>query len=39
VKVAAFSYGVNKALRARRRAKEAGDGKHARRGKRKGAKA
>ena len=39
VKVAAFSYGVNKALRARRKAKDGGDGKHARRGRRKGAKA
>ena len=37
VKVAAFSYGVSKALKARRKAKEAGDGKHARRRKRKGA--
>ena len=31
VKVAAFSYGVNRALKARRKAKEAGDGKHTRR--------
>jgi uncharacterized protein YoxC len=39
VKAAAFSYGVNKALKARRKAKEgAAEGKHARRGKRKGAK-
>jgi predicted PurR-regulated permease PerM len=38
VKAAAFSYGVNKALKARRNAKDGGDGKHARRGKRKGAK-
>lgn len=38
VKAAAFSYGVNKALKARRKAKEgAAEGKHARRGKRKGA--
>lgn len=37
VKVAAFSYGVSKALRARRKAKEDGDGKHARRRRRKGA--
>jgi uncharacterized protein YoxC len=36
VKIAAFSYGVNKALKARKKAKEAGDGKHARRGKRRG---
>jgi uncharacterized protein YoxC len=36
VKVAAFSYGVSKAVRARRKAKDAGDGKHARRRKRKG---
>lgn len=36
VKAAALSYGVTKALRARRRAKELGDGKHARRGKRRG---
>ena len=33
VKVAAFSYGVNRALKARRKAKVAGDGKHSRRGK------
>jgi uncharacterized protein YoxC len=38
VKAAAFSYGVNKALKARKKAKEGADGKHARRGKRKGAK-
>ena len=31
VKVAAFSYGVNRALKARRKAKEAADGKHTRR--------
>ena len=37
VKVAAFSYGVSKALKARRKAKGDGDGKHARRGRRKGA--
>jgi predicted PurR-regulated permease PerM len=38
VKAAAFSYGVNKALKARRKAKEAAEGKHARRGRRAGAK-
>jgi len=39
VKAAAFSYGVSKAIKARRKAKEgAAEGKHARRGKRKGAK-
>ena len=32
VKFAAFSYGVNRALRARRKAKVAVEGKHARRG-------
>lgn len=31
VKAAAFSYGVNRALKARRKAKETGDGKHTRR--------
>lgn len=31
VKVAAFSYGVNRALKARRKAKAGADGKHARR--------
>jgi predicted PurR-regulated permease PerM len=36
VKVAAFSYGVNKALKARRRAKADGEGKHSRRGRRRG---
>lgn len=35
VKVAAFSYGVNRALKARRKAKADGDGKHSRRGRRK----
>jgi hypothetical protein len=34
VKVAAFSYGVNRALKARRKAKAEGDGKHSRRGRR-----
>jgi predicted PurR-regulated permease PerM len=38
VKAAAFSYGVSKALKARRRAKGETDGKHARRGRRRGAK-
>jgi hypothetical protein len=38
VKAAALSYGVNKALKARRKAKGDTDGKHARRGKRGGAK-
>jgi hypothetical protein len=38
VKAAALSYGVNKALKARRKAKGDTDGKHARRGKRRGAK-
>ena len=37
VKVAAFSYGVNRALKARRKAKAEGDGKHSRRSRRKGA--
>ena len=37
VKAAAFSYGVSKALKARRKAKGETDGKHARRGRRKGA--
>jgi hypothetical protein len=37
VKVAAFSYGVNRALKARRKAKAAGEGKHARRARRGGA--
>jgi uncharacterized protein YoxC len=32
VKVAAFSYGVNRALKARRKAKAAGEGKHSRKG-------
>ena len=32
VKVAAFSYGVNRALKARRKKKAGADGKHARRG-------
>ena len=36
VKAAAFTYGVNKALKARKKAKEAGEGKHARRAKRRG---
>ncbi len=35
VKAAAFTYGVNKALKARRKAKDGPDGKHARRGRRK----
>jgi hypothetical protein len=34
VKVAAFSYGVNRALKARRKAKAEGEGKHSRRGRR-----
>jgi uncharacterized protein YoxC len=37
VKVAAFSYGVNRALKARRKAKASAEGKHSRRGRRKGA--
>jgi hypothetical protein len=37
VKVAAFSYGVNRALKARRKAKAEGEGKHSRRSRRKGA--
>lgn len=37
VKVAAFSYGINRALKARRKAKAEGDGKHSRRARRKGA--
>lgn len=37
VKVAAFSYGVNRALKARRKAKAEGEGKHSRRRGRKGA--
>jgi hypothetical protein len=37
VKVAAFSYGVNRALKARRKAKAEGDGRHSRRNRRKGA--
>jgi len=32
VKVAAFSYGINRALKARRKAKAEGEGKHSRRG-------
>src|SRR5689334_12224293 len=36
VKVAAFSYGVNRALKARRKAKAEGEGKHSRRRGRKG---
>ncbi|HEV8555257.1 MAG TPA: DUF948 domain-containing protein [Actinophytocola sp.] len=36
VKVAAFSYGVNRALKARRKAKAGADGKHARKARRKG---
>jgi hypothetical protein len=36
VKVAAFSYGVNRALKARRKAKAEGEGKHSRRGRRPG---
>jgi hypothetical protein len=36
VKVAAFSYGVNRALKARRKAKAGGEGKHSRRRGRKG---
>lgn len=36
VKVAAFSYGVNRALKARRKAKADGEGKHSRRSRRKG---
>ncbi|GAB3442433.1 DUF948 domain-containing protein [Actinophytocola sediminis] len=36
VKAAAFSYGVNKALKARRRSKDSVEGKHARRGRRRG---
>jgi hypothetical protein len=37
VKVAAFSYGVSRALKARRKAKAEGDGKHSRRSRRKDA--
>ena len=37
VKVAAFSYGLNRALKARRKKKEAREGKHARRSARRGA--
>ena len=37
VKVAAFSYGVNRALKARRKAKSGADGKHSRRPGRRGA--
>jgi uncharacterized protein DUF948 len=37
VKVAAFTYGVNRALKARRKAKAAAEGKHARRIGRRGA--
>ena len=36
VKVAAFSYGLNRALKARRKAKAAKEGRHARRGRRGG---
>jgi hypothetical protein len=36
VKVAAFSYGVSRALKARRKAKAGGDGKHSRRSRRPG---
>jgi hypothetical protein len=36
VKVAAFSYGLNRALKARRKAKAGGEGKHSRRGRRPG---
>lgn len=36
VKVAAFSYGINRALKARRKAKAEGEGKHSRRGRRPG---
>jgi uncharacterized protein YoxC len=36
VKVAAFSYGVNRALKARRKAKAEGVGRHSRRGRRPG---
>jgi len=38
VKAAAFSYGVSKALKARRKAKEAAEGRHARRARKAGAK-